>query len=832
MLGHYWLVTWRNLRARPVISLLNVLTLALGLSCFVFAYALTTFWNSSDRHFANAERTYIVSTAMSFRDGRADMGSIPRVNDHLAEYLRVDYPSLEAVARLAFIDQNAMVSAGGRVSRAYAATADAEFLRIFDLPFLLGNPVEALNQPRSVVVSQELAQNLFGDETPLGQPLLLQNSVDTTITGVIAAIPEPSHMGRSASAPVRFDLLASRDVFDALQEIGRPPEAPPPPENWLYAATITYVLFPEDGSITPVALMGQLDRFAAAHIPLAQHEFAELEFGLEPMTTLLNLSGLGAGFLRGGALSKAGALLLLGSLVLVVGGINYANVATSVALGGARAIAVRTVVGARARQIAAQHLLEAAALTAVASILAFGLLLAVAPMVRASAQIDLTAIVLSSGTYWLGFLGVIVAVSIAAGTYPAVILSRVRPIVSLHGPARRLRHGLSGVLVGLQFFAASFLLIAVAIILLQNEALKRIGFGVTTEPLLAVSNPSNTTHIEAETLRTELLTIPGVSAVTDMQPLPWSGYMEMSLSTSPEATAAERNTILRYVGYDFFSTFQMTVLAGRAFDPARVENTSEWGKPENPMSIVVDRSFVEEFGYESPQDAVEQLVYVSRKLMQAFAGGTVQPLRIIGVVDDKALSWRTTGPRSTIFMLGSDLPFQVARISTADLTGTLDRIDETWHRLGPDIALERRFIDDIFDTRYENFRRMSGVFLGLAAFAILISAMGLLGMAILSTRRRLPEIAIRKTMGASTRQIVFLLMREFSSPVIVANLAAWPLAYLAARAYLRFFVVPIDLTALPFVAAFAMTLLLAWVTVAGQTWRAARAAPATVLRDV
>jgi putative ABC transport system permease protein len=829
VIAHYCVVALRNVRAKPFVSSLHVLTLTLGLTSFVTAYALATFWSHSDQHFVNADRTFVVTTDMAFRDGRRETGAMAGSSEHVAEYLRVDFPGLEAVARLEGMGQDFMVSSGERAFRVFAAAADPEFLRIFDLPFVAGASTTALDRPRSAVITEEFARRLFGDGDPMGRSLVLGNRIDTTITGIIGPIPEPSHMGRTASAPMRFDLLVSRDVLEAIREQGRDPDAPPPPENWLNPSCVTYVLLPVDGSVGRDDLANRLAGFARAHVPPKQLDFVALKFGLVPLTGLLGTTGLGAGFLRGSGLSAPTALMILGALVLAVACVNYTNLATSLAIGRSRDVGLRKVVGAKRRQIAAQHLLEAGLLTMAALILALACLFGVMPVIRASTRIDLTPIVLSSGRFWLGLVAVVTAATLAAGSYPAVVLSRVRPVASLQGKRLRVAGHLSALLVGTQFAAASFLLIMVTIIGLQNQALKRIGFGVASDPLVVISNPSDVTNLAPETLRSELLRLPGVVGVTDMQRPPWSGYATFSFSRSPAASAVQKGAMQRYVGYDFFSTFDMRLLAGRTYQPERSDNV-EWGHPEEPMSAVVDRAFTEQLDLGSPEQAVGQIVYISQKLMTAF-GGVAQPVRIIGVVENKPLNWRTMGPTANVYMLQSPLPYQIARISRDDLSGTLNEIDALWSRLVPDVAIERKFVDEIFDSRYDNFRRLTRVFVALAVFSILISAMGLLGMAILVSARRTREIGVRKAVGASVPQIVLLLLRGFSAPVVVASLAAWPLAYLTARAYLRFFVVPIHLTPVPFVACFASMLLLAWSSVASQTWQAARVRPASVLRQ-
>jgi putative ABC transport system permease protein len=214
MLDHYVAIAINNSVRAPLATLVNVLTLALGLVCFIAAYAVADFWDSAERHFANAYRTVIVTSRFRVRDGVFDSGVDFRSSYWLAQYLKADFPQVEATARVTLLDEDSPVRAGGRAVRFRAFAADADFLTIFDLPFLAGDSRDALRAPGSVVLTRAAAVALYGTADAIGQPIVIDNMTDGTVTGVIDEIPEPSHMGRSLSAPLRFDMLVSQDFND------------------------------------------------------------------------------------------------------------------------------------------------------------------------------------------------------------------------------------------------------------------------------------------------------------------------------------------------------------------------------------------------------------------------------------------------------------------------------------------------------------------------------------------------------------------------------------------------------------------------------------------
>ena len=265
--------------------------------------------------------------------------------------------------------------------------------------------------------------------------------------------------------------------------------------------------------------------------------------------------------------------------------------------------------------------------------------------------------------------------------------------------------------------------------------------------------------------------------------------------------------------------------------------TAEQGTDDPPpRNIVVDRSFVAGMGFGTPEEAIDKLVYSPAP---PIPGARPQPpMRIIGVVEDRSFSFFKT-PNPTVgaiySMIGPVGPITpsvltVVRIKAADIGAALEGIDAAWNDLAPNVAISRRFLDDIFASAYARFTRITQLFATLAVTAFAICIAGLFGMATFVAGRQRREIGVRKTLGGSTRQMIALLLAGFSRPVLIANLVAWPAGYLAALAYLNQFPQAIDMTLWPFVMSVVITVAIAWLAVAGQTLRAARTRPAEVLR--
>lgn len=808
MLPHYVTVTLRNARRAPVTAAVGVLTLALGLTCFVVAYAFVAFWQSAERHFTHADSTYALTVSRASRDSGFSSAGSTGTPEQAAEHLRTDFPRLANVARAVVLDPDTMVASDARAVRLFGVAIDAEFLEIFDLPFVAGDARTALSRPRSVVITEEYAERLFGAADPLGRSLSIGNRVDATVTGVIGAVPEPSHMGRSVAAPLRFDLLASRDVLEALRATD--PTATPP--SWLTGPATTYLRLPEDGSLTVDSLRARLDGFARRHVPERRLESWDFEFGVMPVRELLPRSIDARLFPVDVGVSVSLVILTLGALVLAVACVNYANLAAARAVARTRDAGLRKALGARPRQIVLQHLAEAAVVTSAALLVALAVLGLAAPPLEAFWGVDVAASLFAGAGVWV-LLAVVVTATLTAGAYPAFVLSRFGPAQALRG--RGGRHALSPWLVGAQFAVASFLLITVTITSLQNAALARSAAG-PADPLVVIENPSLATGVSAETLRRELERLPHVEAVTELFVLPWEARAVNLIGRAGDPDAPLHRVMAEYVGYDFFDAFDAEVLAGRTFSREHGEDVPE---PGRPMNVVVDRALLDQLGFASPQEAVGQ---------ELSMGGV---LRIIGVVEQSRFSITRRYGTSTIYRLQMPSTFNaVVRISPDDVAGALAGIDATWQRLAPDVAIRRHFLEDLFDEAYATFGRIGRTVTALAVIAFVISVTGLFGMATWAASRRRHEIAVRKTQGASTRRMIGMLLAGFAKPIVIANLIAWPVAYAVGRAYLDVFIEPIRLTPAPFVLAAVVALGTAGLAVLGQTLRAARARPADVLR--
>ncbi|HEX5046623.1 MAG TPA: ABC transporter permease [Gammaproteobacteria bacterium] len=821
MLRHFFSMSLASFRKAPFATLTNVTTLAIGLVSFVVAYGLVAFWARADEHLThNSDRTFAIASRSMLADGSLLHSLTPGANEFLAQYLRTDFPELEAVARARPLHDDAPIAAGERTALLNTVSVDPEFSTIFALPFVAGDASTALSHPGSVVLTQDAAARLFGSENPLGKTVSFANRIDATVTGVIAPIPEPSHFGRSFAAILPFDVLTSMDVFDRYS----PPAGF---EQWFGCCNQTYVLLPADGSLRASTLEASLSAFVARHAPESQLSFGDLQLSLTPISKLLALN---TELVLGGDLPLSTSLLLFGALILGVACVNYASVATALVARRARDAGVRKAIGARPSQIMLQHLLEAGLQTTVALVIAVVAARAVAPVLARYTGVDLGLSLSVTPRFALFVVSLVLAVTMLAGAYPALVLSRIHPIAVLrpaHDPAKtRL---LSKTLVGLQFSVASFFLILVIVVYEQNEEVERNIAATAAAPVLAINNDTTLTGVAPNTLAAELGSLPGVEAVTLIdQPLAATGGSVVSRTADP---ADPRKDVAAYgVSYDFTRVFGLELVAGRAFD--RAQGGDAVRSADGQSNVLIDRALAHSLGFSSPADAVDQLIYLPASFTAMFGIDRALALRVIGVVETKSFSILGDADEGggTLYQFVRGPYAAVARLRRDEVSSTVRSIDALWSRLAPGIAVNRKFLDDIYDREYSSYARLGYGVRALTLFAVLISAASLFALGLVVAARRKREIAVRKSLGATSKQVLLLLIRDFSVPVIIANLIAWPVAYMAAERYVSMFVNRIAPGIPLFVASLGLTLAVAWVAVGAQSVRAARANPARSLR--
>jgi putative ABC transport system permease protein len=823
VLTHSLTLAARGLAKHKLDAAAGIVGLALGLACFLGAYVFTDYVASADRGFPHAERIYAMYESIDVQAMSLTVPLSPGAPYLLADALRADFPELEAVAR-SRTEKRAVVTVGADSTFRKLRYVEPEFLDIFELPFIAGSARDALARSRSAVLTQATAAALFGGTgaDAVGRSIHLNGIGDVEVAGVVAALPEPSLFGRSIGTEDPVELFVVTHVaedFEGEGGQGLPNDAPEALQWFFGPGGDTYVLFPEHG-LTAAQLNARMPAFAAKHVVL---DDAKIAFEARPISDVFK-DNMDDVFVFSD-LSMTPLLLALGGLVLAIACVNYVSLATARSLVKAKEVGLRKVLGARRGHVLGLYLAE--------SVLAAALAM---PLALLALQLGIVALDKATGlrleapwdaglSFWAFVAGLTLATGAVSAAYPALVLSHVKPIAALKaGAVRAGPKPLRTILIGVQFAAASFLLIGVLVVIGQNAELKRSAFAAGSDPLIVIPIRLADAGIAPDEFRARLMKSPYVVAVTGAGVPPWepqaggSGYTRTAGDLSTVRFMQEQT-----ISFGYFDALGTRLLAGRTFSPDRNDDD-----PKTRRKIVIDRVTAEQFGWSRPEDAIGQTLYGASSTL---FGGDYSPVDIIGVVEHappRLLGW---GMRAFIYSLDrSGISFPIIRISSANVPSALAAIDEVWRSLAPSYPLKREFADERFERSYRMFEYASRAFMALAGIAFLIAVTGLVSLTLFVSARRRHEMGVRKVLGASSGQLLRSLAADYLRPVLVANLVAWPLAYLAAQTYVSLFIHPLRLTPVPFLLSCGITLLIAAAVVGRQAFRSARVVPADVLR--
>jgi putative ABC transport system permease protein len=801
MIAHYLTTALARIAKAPFTAAASVLTLALGLACFIAAYGIAAFLQSGDGFHAGAERLYYIS-----RESGETSSPPP-----LAAALRDEMPELEAVGWLAPALETA-VSTGRSKAFLATATADPELFDLFTFDFVEGGPATALRAPNEVVLTADAATRLFGGEPALGSAVRIDGQRDATVAGVIAT-PRRSFMSLS-----RFDMLAHESLSSG---------DPAALQRWNLSWGFTVVRLPPAMSLE--TFEARLAGLAARRVPVGLDGRPSYALQAFPIRVLMT---------AGEPVLAAVVPLGLGVLILLVAGGAYANLAAAQGEGRRKESGMRKVLGAGRRELLAQHLLDAGLLVLPAMGLAVLIVVLAAPVMRDTLPGLDPADFLArgpGGALVLAALAAMTALTLAI--YPTLAAARVRTADALGAGEARAGAGMvARILVGVQFFIVSLLVIVVTAVQLQLAHARTAALDPADDPVVVLDDLERS-GVDFETLAGELRGAPQIRAMTATSWAPWTGITaSLFVGASGDAGTPGVRAVTMSTGADYLETYGVGLLAGRGFDPARDSGgAGPYGPPgSGPATILLDERLAASLGFPTPEAAVGATIVMRVNPADPDPVPSTPLGVVVGVTEtDRAYNLRA-GEHAGV-LITFDAAYEQARtpairLDPRDVPGGLAAIERAWTALAPDVPLRARFLDDVFDEATVWIRTASDVFVVLSLCALLISATGLLGIAVYVAARRRREMGIRKTLGATTLRLAWLLLVDFSRPVLVANLLAWPVGYLVAQLFLQGMSDRIALTPATFLVSTALTLLIACAAVMGEVWKAASVRPAEVLR--
>ncbi len=813
MFRNYFTTALRNLVRNRLYAAINIFGLSVGFAAALLIGLFVHDEFSYDRWIPDHERTVLLSMKGEFANFTDYLDMTP---PYLKRRFEEEIPEVEKIARMAF--SSAGVRHGDAEFRERVHWADSTLFDVLKLPLFAGDPATALQQPDGVVVTRSIARKYFGTDNVLGETLEFDRKAPMRITGVLEDLPSNTHLdlGVIAAGVASTSALTRMEAYNPASGV-----IPP--------VVYTYVRLKAGASVA--AFERAVDSFAERH-PEFQPRDTKLTFDAWPIAGL-HFRVLDPKFRLQTMkpLADRNALIgvvLIGGLIVLVAGINFINLTTATATRRAIEIGVRKSAGAQRRHIIWQFISES--LFYVAAAAAVALVAAQVLLPRLNAFLDRT---MSFGFEPLFMAGVALAlamVGLAAGAYPAFVLSSFRPARVLKGliqnPART---GLRRLMVTVQFAVLIALVLIVATVYAQLHYAMNEGLRFDKDQILEIRSPCESIFA------TEIRKLPGVNRVA------CSGGSILSLARPLKVTAPDGRVVdanMAVIGFDYFDVFGIKPLAGRVFsrdiasDVAPMDRASS-GQP----SVIINETLARSLGFATPAEAAGQIIKWQRVVSPN--GGVLtedRPSQAIGVVPDFSKRGVRDPNLPTIFWI-DPLPALTIQLNVKldkdRVPETVAAIDALWKRVGEPLPIMRNFLDQAVEAKYRDLTRQMQMLAASAAVAIFLAALGLFGLfglSALTAEQRTKEIGIRKAMGAGERDVLGLLLWQFTKPVLWANLAAWPAAYVFLKQWLEGFADRIALSPWFFVGASTLAVAIALATVIGHALLVARAQPVAALR--
>lgn len=796
MISNYLKIALRNLYRNKGYSSINIIGLAIGLavSLVITFYVLDDL--TYDRFHENPGSIYRMLTIENEQDNSAITYSI--TSGPLMVALNEGIPEILASTRTfgvgnvginRLVENETADPANAVFGR--GVLADSKFFEIFNFKILRGADASALDAPGNIWLTPRIAEALFGDEDPIGQPLDVPQLDEARVAGLVEAPPDNSH--------IKFDMIAPL----------RPELNPVWWDSWENLMLTGYVKLQENAD--PVIVLEKIEKLARErgypdiylpglqplldiHMGSAEHRYDQYNLGKTDSSIVY-------------------ALTIIGLLVLLIAAINFINLSTARASQRAREVGLRKVVGSDRKRLIMQFLGESIILTLFAMLLALLILEITRPFIIDILGKQINISVSKNPILLLHLFIVAVGIGILSGIYPALVLSGFKPITVLRGQFKTSKKGvfLRRVLVVCQFTATISLIAGVLIVLRQIDYLKNLDLGYTREQVVVIPNPLTT---EEDLLKNELLQMGEVIRAGRASNTPGPGFLRIEVI--PEGTDRSSSRMFQRLLVDeaFTSTLDIEIVAGRGF--------SKEISADRENCLLINETAFRMTGWDTFQGRHVDVIEVDGKPVQK---------QVVGIIRDVHFSPTRQSMEPMMFQLDpreSNLLY--LRLAPGDLTQTMESIESKFKALYPDIDFNFFFLDDVFDRQFNtdrNFAANMGLFSGVAIF---IACLGLLGLVSFTIGQRRREIAVRKVLGCSEGRIVGLLATDFLKWVALANLAAWPLTFYGMNMWLDGFIYQTPFSLTPFIIAGCSVLAVAAMTLSYQAIRAAIANPIKSLR--
>jgi putative ABC transport system permease protein len=804
LLSNYFKITLRKIRRQKIYSLINILGLAIGMACTILIFLWVQNELSFDGYHEKSDRIYRVGSQFGpSKDQRGAFTAPP-----MAQAMLDELPEVLHAVRLDLWDKNIVVKRDNEYfMQEDVVWADASIFDVFTIPFIEGNSRTALVQPRSVVLTKNTAKKYFPDENPMGKTLTI-NARDFQITGVVDNCPQNSHF--------RYEMIGSL----LSQKLSDDPE-------WDGHCYFTYIVLPEE--FPPALLEAKFPEFIKKHYgPEIQSELGvsydeyydgkENYYGywLQPLRDIYLLPGVGDNLAKSGNRTFISVFSLAAVFILLIACINFMNLSSAKAMSRSQEVGLRKMMGSGKSQLVRQFLSESSLLSFLSLFLAIGIVQGVLPAFNRFSGKQMQFDLFQHISAPIALFGLALLVGLISGLYPAFILSSFQPASVLKGQIKTaLKSGwFRKGLVIFQFSISLVIILGTFVIFRQLKFVHNSSMGFDKDNIVVVHR-AYLLGTKMETFKQELSLIPQITTISMTSSLPGRHFNDNDhrLEGNP---AKQYPLFTMSADCDFAELLNLEFVKGRYFlKQIPTDATS---------AVVINEAAVKELGLENP---------VGKRFYKEFGNAKEGDfVTIIGVFEDihfQSLHQKInpmvirplTGPRNN---------FVSIKISQEKPEATLNQIKNKWKEISGGLPFEYSFLADDLDSLYRTEQRTGQILTFFSLLALFIASLGLFGLASYTAEQRTKEIGIRKVLGSSVLGVVFLLSKEFTTLVVLANVLAWPIAYIVMNKWLQNFAYRTNLGIDMFLVSALFVFLVALLSVFYQSLKAALSNPVDSLR--
>jgi putative ABC transport system permease protein len=799
MLRNYVKTAIRNLWKNRTFSLINIGGLAVGMavSFLILLYILNEV--TYDRFNENYTNIYRMATKIDAQGRHLEVPSVPAP---LGPALVEQFPEVIQAARLRVRGKGIISYKDKLFEESGIYHADPDLFRIFTIPVVRGNPDTWLEAPFTMVVTEEIAHKYFGDEDPMGKTIKIDDRNTYTITGIVQKMPENSHF--------KFSMIGSLSSLEKLQR---------DLNLWMGFNYNTYILL--EGNPNLEEITQKYHNLLMANMPDQFKQLGvEVQIFLQALPEIHLHSHLEAEMEPPGNPAFIRILTTIALFILLIACINFMNLSTAQSARRAREVGMRKVLGAHRRKLIAQFLGESLLLSFISLVIAVIFIFFLLPVFNQLVSKGLVFNPAQNGMILVGLLGVTLLVGLMAGVYPAFFLSSFVPLEVLKSRFKAgkghsfFRNGL----VSLQYIISITLICCTFVIFYQLHHVKNRNLGFDKEQIVVIPFRGQV-HQKHEVLKNEILRLPGVikAACSSSDP---SGVNNETMFSFEGIAQKKQVFPFMDIDTDYLDTMGMELAAGRNFSPDR---------PSDKKAVILNETLVQQLGWDNPLGKIVSMIDVEET--ESTGPQFIEvPYTVIGVVRDFHFESLHQKIRGHLMKMAGEVNRISVKLRPGSIAETLRSGEKIWRELEPAYPFQYTFLDESFDRLYRSEQRMGQIFISFTSIAILISCLGLFGLASFTTEQRTKEIGIRKVLGASLSNILLLLSREFTKWVLLANLIAWPIAYYAMWKWLQGFAYRIDLEFWIFLLSGIMAFFIALLTVVSKSLGAATTNPVNALR--